>query len=404
MHHSIPSRFTILAVLTVVGGGVALQSARSGAPAGGSASDPSAIGTVAVTGITLPGQAVELSEACAETESQTARVVCAADAFLVTLTEAQQAAVLLEATQENAVVWSNIPAIVAPRLGLAMSTLSGEQRDAALTVLKAATGSATDDGYGELTQLLMADDVLNASGWTPPPPEGASGGPASEAPPPPSGPIFSSGAYHLAFLGTPSTTGTWHLQFGGHHIAVNTTYRAGEVASPTPAFVGAEPLVWTAEDATYAPFTAEYRGMADLLASFSDAQLGAAQLSETFTDVLLGPGQDGRFPETKAGIAVSDLSDEQQALVLAAMVPLVQDADDATAAALLAIYEAELAETYIAFSGDPSLTNNTDYVRIDGPSVWMEFLAQTGIVYADQIHYHAIWRDHERDYGAEYNF
>lgn len=58
----------------------------------------------------------------------------------------------------------------------------------------------------------------------------------------------------------------------------------------------------------------------------------------------------------------------------------------------------------IAFSGDSSLTNNADYVRIDGPSVWIEFVCQTGIVYSDQIHYHTIWRDHERDYGAEFTF
>ena len=71
---------------------------------------------------------------------------------------------------------------------------------------------------------------------------------------------------------------------------------------------------------------------------------------------------------------------------------------------MLAIYEDELDETYVAFSGNAALTGNADYVRIDGPSVWMEFLGQTGIVYANQIHYHTIWRDHERDYGAEFSF
>ena len=94
----------------------------------------------------------------------------------------------------------------------------------------------------------------------------------------------------------------------------------------------------------------------------------------------------------------------QQALVLAAMKPWVVDTDDATAASLLATYQNELASTYIAYSGNASLTNNADYVRIDGPSVWIEFVCQLGVVYRNEIHYHSIWRDHTRDYGGSFTF
>jgi hypothetical protein len=144
--------------------------------------------------------------------------------------------------------------------------------------------------------------------------------------------------------------------------------------------------------------------MVAMLASLDETQLATAQLSSTYTDLLLGPNQDGQFPETKEGLAVSELSDEQKTLVLAAMAPWVQDVDDMTASELLAIYEEGLDETYIAYSGDISLTNHADYVRIDGPSVWIEFSCQNGIVYGDQIHYHTVWRDRARDYGAEFSF
>ncbi|RZK21647.1 MAG: DUF3500 domain-containing protein [Hymenobacter sp.] len=43
-----------------------------------------------------------------------------------------------------------------------------------------------------------------------------------------------------------------------------------------------------------------------------------------------------------------------------------------------------------------------DYVRIDGPNVWSEFVCQNGIVYHSQIHYHSIWRDRTRDYGGNF--
>lgn len=137
-----------------------------------------------------------------------------------------------------------------------------------------------------------------------------------------------------------------------------------------------------------------------MLASLSTAQLATAKLSTTFSDVLLGPGKDGQFPATKQGLAVSTLSDAQKALVLAAIKPWTQDVDDATGAALLAIYTNELNSTYIAYSGNATMEANADYARIDGPSVWIEFVCQSGAVIRNQIHYHTIFRDHTRDYNG----
>ncbi|MGI4884027.1 MAG: DUF3500 domain-containing protein [Janthinobacterium lividum] len=128
------------------------------------------------------------------------------------------------------------------------------------------------------------------------------------------------------------------------------------------------------------------------------------RLASTFSDVVLGPNNDGKFSVTKVGLAVSTLSTAQQALVLAAMKPWVTDTDDATAAMLLATYQGELADTYIAYSGTATLANNADYVRIDGPSAWIEFVCQSGVVFPAQIHYHSAWRDHTRDYGNSFTF
>jgi hypothetical protein len=391
-------------------------------------------GTVAVTGLTLPGQDVSVPAECEALETRTAKVVCAAEAFLATLSEDQQAEVLLELTQENAVVWSNLPVTFVPRNGIELASLDETQLEAAEAFLKTVLGTVENEGYDETMQIRMADDVLAASGGmqggfaggTPPdggtPPGDGSDTATSEtessdttssdttadaAPtgtPPATGNDYANGLYYLAFLGTPSTTDTWILQFGGHHLAFNITYKANEVAGATPKFTGIEPRVWTTEDASYAPLASEHDNMVAMLASLDETQLATAQLSSTYTDLLLGPNQDGQFPETKEGLAVSELSDEQKTLVLAAMAPWVQDVDDMTASELLAIYEEGLDETYIAYSGDISLTNHADYVRIDGPSVWIEFSCQNGIVYGDQIHYHTVWRDRARDYGAEFSF
>jgi hypothetical protein len=85
--------------------------------------------------------------------------------------------------------------------------------------------------------------------------------------------------------------------------------------------------------------------------------------------------------------------------VLAAIASYVNDINDADAATILAKYESELGATYVAYSGTTALTEQNDYIRIDGPSVWIEFSMQHGIVLAGN-HPHSVWRDRNTDYGG----
>lgn len=324
---------------------------------------------------TTPGSNTSLTG----TGSVTA-IVAAANAFLATLSTAQQTTVQLALTKANAIRWSNLPGGVSIRNGIEFSTLSATQLAAAKVVIQAASGTMANEGYAEFTQINAADDVL-ATTYS-----GGSG--------------YSSGKYIIAFLGTPSNTGTWMLQFGGHHYAQNITFSNGVVVSGTPSHQGIEPKEWTSGTTTFAPLNQERDAMVAMLASLSAAQLASAKLSTTFSDVLLGPNKDGQFPATKQGLAVGGLTAAQKALVLAAIQPWVYDLDDVTAKALLTIYQQELDQTYIAYSNNPTMTVNTDYARIDGPSVWIEFVCQSGAVIRNQIHYHTIFRDHTRDYNG----
>jgi hypothetical protein len=122
----------------------------------------------------------------------------------------------------------------------------------------------------------------------------------------------------------------------------------------------------------------------------------------SFGDIVLGPGKDKQFPTTKSGLAVSTLSDAQKALVLAAMRTYVQDLDAETAQCLMNTYQSELNGTYILFSGNAGITVQNDYVRIDGPSVWIELFYAGGIIYRNQPHVHSIYRDRTRDYGGSF--
>lgn len=389
------------------------------------AQDASAVlnddGSVSISGIVQPGQDVTVPETCLAEASQAAIVACTANAFLATLSTDQQSQVLLALTEENSTAWSNLPCGSTCRVGISLADLSTEQVAAALAVVKAASSDYGDDGYDELTQILMADDILGAAqasgegggpGAAPPdggtPPEGMATPPdgAPEGGGAPGGGMggYSSTTYFIAFLGTPGTDETWQLQFGGHHLALLKTYKGAEEVGDTPAFVGVEPKVWTDGDRIYGPLEDDRDAMAAMLAGLTETQLASAKLETAFSDVLLGPGADGEFPESKVGLPVSELDDSQKQLVLAAMGEWVRDTAADTADAIMADYEAGLDQTYIAYSGNSTLSNHADYVRIDGPRVWIEFVCQNGVVYGTEIHYHTIWRDHETDYGAVYSF
>lgn len=344
----------------------------------GTATFPVTFGSMSCN-LTLTVSAASTSTVdCSTATTTVAKVVCAVEAFKATLTATQIATVQIALTKANAIKWSNLPGGVTIRNGIEFSTLSATQLAAAKAVIAAVSGTTANDGNDEFLQINAADDVLNSK----------------------AGSGYGSGKYIIAFLGTPSVTGTWMLQFGGHHYAQNITYNAGAVASATPSHQGIEPKTWTTGSTTYAPMAVEHDAMAAMLASLTTAQLASAKLSTTFSDVSLGPNKDGQFPTTKLGVAVSTLSDAQKLLVLAAMKPWTNDVDDATGTANLKLYENELAGTYISYSGNATLTNNADYVRIDGPSVWVEFVCQSGVVYQNEIHYHSVYRDHTRDYNG----
>lgn len=318
-------------------------------------------------------------------------VVTKALAFKALLTSTQQATLEQTYTTPLARRWSNLPCGSSCRNGIQFSSLNATQLAAALEVIKAAMGTVANEGSDEFNQVRLADTYLGANG-------GGSG--------------YSEGIYFLSFLNTPSTSGVWMLQFGGHHYGANIAYNQGHVVGTTPQFEALEPLSFTSNGTTYTPLAQERDALATMLASLNSTQLASAKLSTTFSDTTMTPGEsnggNGTFPTTKVGLAVSTLSEAQKQLVLAAMKPWVQDMDNTVAASLLKIYQAELDGTYLAFTGngvagDASsfLVSNTNYARLDGPSVWVEFACQNGVVFRNQIHYHTVWRDHVRDYGKD---
>lgn len=311
------------------------------------------------------------------------QVVCLAEAFKATLSADQLATLQRAYSKADAVKWSNFPEFSdrPRRVGIRLGSLSAAQLKAAKALMAAAMAqNVPNEGFDELEGNLAADDYLgNLIGKTS---------------------TFNSGNYYLSFLGTPSTSGLWELQFGGHHFAVANTYNGGKATGFTPSFRGVEPIASvTVNGRTYQPAEQERKAFADLIGSLSNTEQTTARLSATFHDVLLGPGVDGQFPAARQGIKAGDLSAAQKKLVLNAIRLYVNDLDPAMVAPVLVKYTADLDNTYIAYSGSGTMNQPGDYVRIDGPQVWIEYSGQGSRDIPGTVHPHSVWRDRLTDYG-----
>jgi len=320
------------------------------------------------------------------TPGNVAKVTCMVQTFKAGLTASQSAAFQMELTKENAVKWSGATGTNI-RNGVQFSALSSSQQQAARAIISAATGITLNEGGDEFDQIVLGDAYLGSIG----------------------GSLYGSGNYSIAILGDPALEGTWMLQFGGHNYAQNITFKNGVAVSGTPSFQGTEPRVWTFVDKEYAPMQQEHEAMTTLLASLSTAQLGSARLAAPATELVMGSGNNGTFPSVKAGIRLSEVSEATRNNFLKALHPWLNDLSYELKTTLLNVYTAEMADTYITFSGNPTATSGNpnsflmadgDYVRIDGPSVWIEFIVKKGNVFTNDYKYLSVFRDHNRDYNG----
>jgi Protein of unknown function (DUF3500) len=311
--------------------------------------------------------------------ANTADVAAATNAFLATLDDTLRGQVQFDFSDNSSrQTWSNYPSSTVPRKGPALSDLTADQQKAADAVLQVALSS---DGFQQDGDIRKADDYLNSLGG-----EGADD-------------FGSVKDYHIAIYGQPSPTQPFMVQFGGHHLARNLTYN-GDKVSQTPQFVGSEPTSFPVAGATVEPVKAEASAMFGMLAAFTDDQRKSAEItSGTFDDLLMGPGKDsGNFP-TAEGLAVSDLNDSQRQLVTAAIQAYAGDLTTNAANKLMAKYQSELDQTRIGWSNNTGPTDESSYIRIDGPSVWIEFI-NTRSRSTPNIHYHSVYRDKTDDYGS----
>jgi hypothetical protein len=318
--------------------------------------------------VTLTGQRAPM------TADRTALIVKAAQAVVNSLDDAGKKKVQFayddEAQRKR---WSNLPGPMVQRDGVRLADLAPSQRDTIMKMLQVALSA---EGYRKVVDIMDGDEQLRT--------RGDGGGKVQ----------FGKDQYWLAFLGTPSTTTPWMLQFGGHHLAINLTI-AGNSAAMTPSLPAAQPAKFTIEGRTVRPLGDENDKAFALINALDSTQQGQAILASRVADLVLGPGNDGKTIQPE-GLKVSAMTAAQQNMLW----DIVHEwsgieADDYAGPRLTEI-KSHPNDTYFAWSG-PTTNGSASYYRIQGPTLVIEYAPQQGSV----DHIHTIYRDPTNDYGAK---
>ena len=355
-----------------------------------------------VHGARFLGLATVLLLGAAHGRADTASVVMAANTLIATSVASGASPTVKTSTYTLAIAkqWTNLPGGTrnGPTIGggpaalstdLSATVPSGQSvspRAAAIALCQAAL---SDAGYNTMNEIRNADDEIrstdNSQSWN-------------------------YGNYHVAVLGTPSTTTPWMLQISGHHLTYNITYN-GPYVGATPMFIGTEPTKYytigtdltTTQKAvvkgtingvtTYlvsypynasssttstttdpgissatvrAPLETQREAVSALATSLQadTTNASAAKLTGTFSDVVLGVTNsgDGNFPfintsatyptgTTGRGVLYSSLTATEKAEVKTMIEAWVKTQAADVSASLLADYESDaaLAQTYVGY-------------------------------------------------------
>ncbi|MGW0653884.1 DUF3500 domain-containing protein [Streptomyces umbrinus] len=305
------------------------------------------------------------------------QVLTETKAFLATLDDDQKASVQAERTAANLSQWSNLPDQLFERAGLRMDSLDDEQQAAVLAILKAAL---SEDGYQQVTGITYGDGVLKDAGGI--------------------DLDFGADHYWIRVLGTPSETGQWTLQYGGHHLAVNVTL-TGDTMTLGPTLWAAQPAYYDKDGSEVEPLKGETEKAFQVVQSLDDEQFDTAELDTAVTEIVLGAGQDGKTLESE-GVKASDLDTDQQKLLLDLIDEWITPLNDEQAKAKLADAEKNLKNTYFAWYGSTE-SDQPIYYRVQSPSFTIEFAHQQGqgANAGGVTHIHSIYRENGNDYGAE---
>ncbi len=309
-----------------------------------------------------------------DADEKTMAIVAAARLFLDSLDDSQrQEASYRFSDNTQRSNWSNFPEGMVPRGGVKLGVLSELQRvnlDQFLAEL------LSEEGVKNITHQLAAEDLLI------------------------SGDLFGvmkygSKYFYAAFLGEPSTTEPWMFQFGGHHLAINTTVFGPDV-SFSPMLTGGQPLHLQLDGKDIFIVQRETAAAQAFMDSLTDEQKRQAVRADEPIDLLLGPGKYGATVAPE-GIKGSELTAMQRTLLLDVIEARLGFINNDDYAEKMKTVVAEIEDTYFGWWGRQGVLGAA-YFRVTSPSFVLEYAVSNGEDTID--HAHSMYRELNNDYGS----
>ena len=352
-----------------------------------------------------PAAPASAANPAAGSAEQSRRIAEDANRFLAGLTaEQRKQATFAFGDAAQRARWSNFPNGIFQRAGLRYGALTAAQKSA----LTALLGDVLSPyGLQMVRDQMDADDQLKANPGLGGGPGGPGGGPpgGGRGGPPPGGPPggggggdpgFGADNYLVAFLGTPSATAPWMLQFGGHHLGINASF-AGPRMTLSPTLTGGQPTKYVRGGKPVYIVQTEVMHANAMLAGLDAGQRSRAVVGPQRIDLVLGPGHDGQKlqPEGLPGSAMTEKQKAQLVALIEARLGIINAAHLAPA---MAAVRRGLDQTYFAWFG-PTPDAGSAYFRVTGPTLVLEFSPQS--LGGDAAnHLHNMYRDPTNEYGA----
>src|SRR5712692_1739850 len=319
--------------------------------------------------VLVPGLA---ETGAAQTAPPASTTLEAAGTFLATLDPAQKSKGVLPFNSEERFHWFYTPV---SRKGISLKELNASQRQAALALLRA---GLSEKGYTKAEMIRKLEEVLREL-------EGR-------------GSTRDPDLYFFTFFGEPAADGAWGWRYEGHHCSQNWTIVNGKSIGSSPQFFGANPAeVRDGPMKGTRVLSAEEDLGRSLVKSLSTAQRAEAVLSASAPADILTSNQRKAAIQDDKGVAYSQLSKDQQGMLMALIEEYLSAQPRAQALQRLEkIKQAGFGPIRFAWMGGLE-KGERHYYRVQGGT----FLVEYDNTQNNANHIHCVWRDFNGDWGED---
>src|SRR6266849_2406171 len=308
--------------------------------------------------------------AAAQTSPPASTMLDAARAFLTTLAPAQKSKAVLPFNSEERFHWFYTPV---SRKGIPLKELNTLQQQAALALLRA---GLSEKGYAKVELIRKLEEVLRRL----------------------DGPMRDPDLYFFTFFGEPAADSAWGWRYEGHHCSQNWTIVNGKSIGSSPQFFGANPAeVREGPMKGTRVLSAEEDLGRSLVKSLTAAQRADAVIAVAAPDDILTSNQRKAAIQDDKGVAYSQLSKDQQGMLMALIEEYLSGQPRAQARQRLEkIRQAGFDPIKFAWMGGFE-KGERHYYRVQGRT----FLIEYDNTQNNANHIHCVWRDFNGDWGED---